>query len=144
MNLIFACCHIIPELCLFPRNCENPATQRFVRGRIESRHLPRCSPRKNKSQTLLVVGRTKRSSPRESPLPPSPAQDHPKTRGDRQAAGPLPQPRGGVCTENRAPRPGPLSERRGLGGLQGAEVATTKHCPARDVSEPLVRSLQCR
>lgn len=114
-----------------PRNCENPATPRFARGRVESLRPPRCHPQKNKSQTLLVVGRKKRSSQRKSPLPPSPTQDHPGTRGGHWAAGPHLPLQGSVHTENRAPLPGPLSERRGQGGLWGAEVATTKHCRTR-------------
>lgn len=115
-----------------PRNCENPAMRRFVRGRVESLRCPRCNPKKNKSQTLSVVGRKKRSFLRESPLPPSPTRDHPKTRGGRRAAGLRHRPQGSVHTENRAPLPSPPSERRGLGGLRGVEVATTKHCPTRD------------
>ncbi|XP_057586452.1 la-related protein 4B isoform X2 [Hippopotamus amphibius kiboko] len=110
-------CERAPSPARLPENCENPAMQRFVRGQVESRHRPRCNPRKNKSQTLSVVGRKKRSSRRESPPPPSPAQDHPKTRGGHWAADPHPRPRGGVRTENRAPHPGPLSERQRLGGL---------------------------
>ena len=129
--LQMSCCACNPRVVSFLRNCENPATPRFARGRVESLRPPRCHPQKNKSQTLLVVGRKKRSSQRKSPLPPSPTQDHPGTRGGRWAAGPHLPLQGSVHTENRAPLPGPLSERRGQGGLWGAEVATTKHCRTR-------------
>lgn len=132
-----------PELCLFPRSCGNPATPRSARGRVESPRLPCCSPRKNRSPTPSLAGRMRGSSPRESPPPPGPARDQPKTRGGRWAAGPRPPPRGGGHTETRAPLPGPLSERRGLGGLRGAEVATgSAVCSGR--SELRVRSWQCR
>lgn len=112
-----SCCACNPRVVSFPRNFENPATPRFARGQVESLRPPRCHPQKNKSQTLLVVGKKKRSSQRKSPLPPSPTQDHPGTRGGRRAAGPHLPLQGSVHTENRAPLPGPLSERRGQGGL---------------------------
>lgn len=102
------------------RNCESPATQRFVREQVKSLLLPHCNPKKNKSQTLLVVGRRKRSwqSPRRdtgSPQPSSPHLEPPETRGGRPGAGPRPRPWGSVSAESRALPPSLLSENRTSG-----------------------------
>uniref|UniRef100_A0A2K5TVN6 La ribonucleoprotein 4B n=1 Tax=Macaca fascicularis TaxID=9541 RepID=A0A2K5TVN6_MACFA len=106
-----------PSPAHLPENCESPATQRFVREQVKSLLLPHCNPKKNKSQTLLVVGRRKRSwqSPRRdtgSPQPSSPHLEPPETRGGRPGAGPRPRPWGSVSAESRALPPSLLSENR--------------------------------
>lgn len=93
--------HMTPELCLFSRNCGSPATLRSARGQAESLRL-HCRPLKSRSPPLLAVGRRRRSSPKQSSLPPNLTRDPLETRGGHWDAGPLPLLQGSVRIENRA------------------------------------------
>lgn len=116
--------HVIPGDIIFAynpmfvsRNYESPVMQRFVRERVKILLLPHCNHKRNKSQTLSVVERRKRSwlSPwRDTgrPLPSSPLLEFPKTRGGSLAAGPHPQLLGSVSAENRTLPQSLLSENR--------------------------------
>lgn len=107
---------MIPCLCV-SRNCESPVTQRFVRERVKILLPPHCSHKKNKSWTLSVVGRRRRSLLSQwrdtgSPLASSPLPEPPRTRGGSQDAGPRPRLLASVWTENRTRPPNLLSESR--------------------------------
>lgn len=64
-------------------------------------------PPKEQKPNPVGSGKEERKVTEREPPPPNPAQDHPKTRGGRWAAGRHPQAWGGVRTENRAPTQAP-------------------------------------
>ncbi|XP_012864814.1 PREDICTED: la-related protein 4B isoform X3 [Dipodomys ordii] len=128
-----------PSPAHLPENYESPVMQRFVRERVKNLLPPHHNPKKNKSQTLSVVGRRRRSSlslwrDTKSPPPSSPLLEPPKIRGGSQGVGPLPQPRprlqlqhqqlGSVSTENRTLPPSLLSEEQMPGGAGRAALTT--------------------